>query len=292
VSLEPCSHAKGSGGKSTPPCASTLVASGVARVVVGCVDPNPKVAGNGVATLEAAGVVVELMDGQEGRRAKRLIADFADRITSGGEPNARTLTGASKASLRRVGNNLKRLKSLREIRLPSPSSSSSSSKGEVKQGGDGEENQTLGGDGDVAVAVAVAVGGGAGGKELARGEDEEYASKVAAALEPVWLAEVDALLRSPKKSKSSANVHANNKPSSSKQPVQGEGELVLVRMGKKCPSKKAAKAIGEAVAGKVGAQVAQALGHTVLLYRPASPPIIDLDQPSAKGGGSAAVQQQ
>ena len=64
VTLEPCSH--GGGGKKaaaakkrTPPCAATLAASGVARVVVGCRDPNPRVNGGGVEALRAAGVVVD-----------------------------------------------------------------------------------------------------------------------------------------------------------------------------------------------------------------------------------------
>lgn len=53
VNLEPCSHF----GK-TPPCAPRLVAEGVERVVVGMTDPNPKVAGRGMAILEAAGIQV------------------------------------------------------------------------------------------------------------------------------------------------------------------------------------------------------------------------------------------
>lgn len=56
VTLEPCSHLK----KRTPPCVPLVVASGVRRVVVAMVDPNPQVKGNGVAQLTRAGIRVDV----------------------------------------------------------------------------------------------------------------------------------------------------------------------------------------------------------------------------------------
>ena len=54
VSLEPCSHQ----GK-TGPCVDALIAAGIARVVIACEDPNPRVAGSGIEKLQAAGIQVE-----------------------------------------------------------------------------------------------------------------------------------------------------------------------------------------------------------------------------------------
>jgi diaminohydroxyphosphoribosylaminopyrimidine deaminase / 5-amino-6-(5-phosphoribosylamino)uracil reductase len=62
VTLEPCAHH----GR-TPPCADMVIEAGVARVVVGALDPNPVAAG-GLDRMRAAGIEVELLESDEARR--------------------------------------------------------------------------------------------------------------------------------------------------------------------------------------------------------------------------------
>jgi diaminohydroxyphosphoribosylaminopyrimidine deaminase/5-amino-6-(5-phosphoribosylamino)uracil reductase len=58
VTLEPCAHASARG----PDCAGLVAASGVARAVIGCEDPDPRTAGAGIARLRAAGIAADLRD--------------------------------------------------------------------------------------------------------------------------------------------------------------------------------------------------------------------------------------
>lgn len=69
VNLEPCAHY----GK-TPPCSNLLIEKKVAKVFIGCEDPNPKVSGKGIERLRKAGIEVEI--GLLGRAAEILNKRF------------------------------------------------------------------------------------------------------------------------------------------------------------------------------------------------------------------------
>lgn len=73
VSLEPCNHF----GR-TPPCSDALVKAGVAKVVVGMVDPDPRVSGKGIERLRAAGI--QVIVGVEEAECQRVNEAFVHRV--------------------------------------------------------------------------------------------------------------------------------------------------------------------------------------------------------------------
>lgn len=87
VTLEPCCHH----GR-TPPCTRALIEAGVARVVAAMPDPNPRVARQGVADLERAGIKVEI--GLLAAEAERLNPGFISRMIRG-RPYVRVKLAAS-----------------------------------------------------------------------------------------------------------------------------------------------------------------------------------------------------
>ncbi len=80
VTLEPCAHH----GR-TPPCCDALIEADIARVVVALGDPNPKVAGQGLARMRAAGIQVDVLptDHPAAIEARELNIGFLSRMVRG-----------------------------------------------------------------------------------------------------------------------------------------------------------------------------------------------------------------
>lgn len=80
VTLEPCAHHGRTG-----PCCDALVVAGIGRVVIAMGDPNPKVAGQGMARLRAAGAQVEVLppDHPLATEARELNIGFFNRMERG-----------------------------------------------------------------------------------------------------------------------------------------------------------------------------------------------------------------
>lgn len=79
VTLEPCAHASARG----PSCTSLVLESGLARVVIGVEDPDPRTAGSGIAAMRAAGIAAELVPSPAARES---LAGYLAR-TAWGRPH-------------------------------------------------------------------------------------------------------------------------------------------------------------------------------------------------------------
>ncbi len=77
VTLEPCCHSR----KRTPPCVRLLIQSGLTRVCVAMVDPNPQVSGQGVLSLRRSGL--EVVIGVMAEEAQQLNKAYRHWITTG-----------------------------------------------------------------------------------------------------------------------------------------------------------------------------------------------------------------
>jgi diaminohydroxyphosphoribosylaminopyrimidine deaminase / 5-amino-6-(5-phosphoribosylamino)uracil reductase len=77
VTLEPCAHHG-----ATPPCVEALLAAGVSRVVAGQLDPDVE-HGGGLEKLRAAGVEVEVADGELAFRCRQQVEEWRTSVTTG-----------------------------------------------------------------------------------------------------------------------------------------------------------------------------------------------------------------
>ena len=78
TTLEPCcTYGR------TPPCTGAIIAAGIKRVYLAVIDPNPQVVGKGCQELEAAGIQVQVSQGEDAEIARELYQAFAKHITTG-----------------------------------------------------------------------------------------------------------------------------------------------------------------------------------------------------------------
>ena len=95
VNLEPCCHV----GR-TPPCTDAILQSGVRRVVVGMIDPNPLVCGKGISILTSAGI--EVVVGVLEAACREQNRDFVSRMLALAEAERASAASCGRALGRRA----------------------------------------------------------------------------------------------------------------------------------------------------------------------------------------------
>ncbi|KAL3809824.1 hypothetical protein ACHAXA_002394 [Cyclostephanos tholiformis] len=247
VTLEPCCHV----GR-TPPCASSLIVSGVRRVVIGCVDPNPMVDGGGIGMLADAGIDVRVLgtrnddddddgnvvvvDGEtEAIEDSRILLPIGGGETGGKRNLDEIVDGGMRRALRSIAGRMKADGTMRRIDWPGGGTNA----GIAKKSRDDEDDEDEDDDDD-----ASSSGGG---------DVVDFARDVP--IEVGLLESIDGYL--------------------------WDHELVLLRLNNAVGKKKAARVLSGRVAEMLDAHVAQVIGHTALLYRPSIPPILDLNSNEA-----------
>lgn len=129
VTLEPCCHVG-----QTPPCALSLVAAGIKRVVVGYRDPNPRVGGGGIKVLQDSGVNVLVLSsapqddtdsaGEEitaANECANLVEHFVKRISPREEPIGildELINGKKRRALRKLAGRQKTAATIHKVDWP------------------------------------------------------------------------------------------------------------------------------------------------------------------------------
>ena len=258
VTLEPCCHY----GR-TPPCATTFALAKVQRVVIGVRDPNPRVDGGGVQLLQEAGVDVTILsttqyEDEESASSpeeeppnetmvttacRDLVQDFCQRIV----PNPlfdyhKYMTGRHRMALRAAANQMTANGTLSVVEWTGPSLLQLLEKNKKDDKHSDSQDASNEEPSDVWSTLL---------------PDDDDATMIQVVQQdclsqmPEWMEFLDGQL--------------------------WQNELVKVRLSKAAPKKRVVKQLGTALAHVLQAHVAQTQGHTLVLYRPANPPKLDLE---------------
>jgi pyrimidine deaminase RibD-like protein/RNA-binding protein YhbY len=249
VTLEPCCH----DGKRTPPCTNAIIASkGISRVVIGYRDPNPRVDGGGVSVLRQ-GTTSDVVGNVPAKPIVVVSAPVSSYDNVGSAPYncarivsnfAKRIT-APKQEYTNTINGRKR-RALRTLASQQLSTESLVTVSWGSCGSAGDKNDLY----STIDLTSINSSSFSGSVNMSKADLLEAAVQELD-ISPRWMEHLDGLL--------------------------WQHELVLLRLNKAIRKRKGATLLGNRIASKLNAHVAQSKGHTVLLYRPGIIPVIDLE---------------